>query len=203
MEHIRIESHKAELEGVFTPGAGPDAVVITHPHPLYGGNMDNHVVAAVERAFLVKSFSVLRFNFRGTCGSTGRFDEGRLEMADVRAAVKWVRKEKTDRVTLAGYSFGARVNAGAVAGGLAVMDHVMISPPVAFMSFDDIVALDKTGLIITGAQDDIAPPGLVQDHIDRWAVPARFDVIENCDHFYSGCLKNLEKCIRQYLEPGT
>jgi alpha/beta superfamily hydrolase len=100
---------------------------------------------------------------------------------------------------LAGYSFGSRVNASVVAGGYDVLDHIMISPPVAFMSFDEIVQLPCTGLILTGQNDDIAPADKIQAHIDRWQITPQFEIIPGCDHFYSGCLAHLEARLSDYL----
>ena len=65
---------EARLE-IQSPTRG---VVITHPHPLYGGDMDNPVVSVIEGAFREKGFTTLRFNFRGVGTSTGRFDNGRV-----------------------------------------------------------------------------------------------------------------------------
>lgn len=200
MTDVWIDLSDVRLEGVFTGKKKTPAVVITHPHPLYGGSMDNHVVMAVERAFRVKGFSSLRFNFRGTGRSTGEFDDGNGEVRDVIAAVNWVKAQEGADVVLAGYSFGSRINAQAVAGGLKVFDHVMVSPPVAFMAFDSIVSLDRTGLIVTGENDEIAPPDQISSHIDRWRLATDFRIIPGCDHFYSGRLKPLEALIMEYLD---
>jgi alpha/beta superfamily hydrolase len=86
-----------------------------------------------------------------------------------------------------------------VAGGYDIFDHIMISPPVAFMSFDDIAALPSTGLVITGQNDDIAPPDIIQTHLDRWGITPRFEVIPGCDHFYAGHLDSLHQSLSHYF----
>ena len=175
------------------------AVIISHPHPLHGGDMDNPVVMTVARAFFEKGFTTLRFNFRGMGSSTGSFDNGYGEQEDVRAAISFLADKGFQNISLAGYSFGSRMNAAVVSKGCMIEDHIMVSPPMAFMSFDDIEQMPSTGLVVTGRNDEIAPPGLIEKHIKRWGISPRFDIIENCNHFYSGGLKKLRILLADYL----
>ncbi len=198
-KHISIEHGTFRLEAVHQKNNRPDAVVITHPHPLYGGNMENPVVKTIEQAFYENGVATLRFNFRGTGKSTGQFDDGVGEQADVKAAVEFLEKEGYGRIRLAGYSFGSRINAAVVSGGCRVTDHIMVSPPVAFMPFDDIPSLRNTGLVITGSDDEIAPKALIETHLDRWGIDPVFETIPDCDHFYSGCLDRLGIILDKYL----
>ncbi len=203
-QKILIPCDSIQLEGMFTAHSHKKAVIITHPHPLYGGNMDNHVVTCIENAFVRWNFSSLRFNFRGTGNSTGSFDEGKKESGDVLAAIAYLKEKQFEHMVLAGYSFGARVNAGVVSrDGAGINDHIMVSPPVAFMAFDDIQTLSHTGLIITGETDEIAPPDQISAHIERWGLETEFSVIRGCDHFYSGHLDRLETIINDYLKKRT
>ena len=103
---IVIESTEAKLQAIFNRNDSDKAVVISHPHPLYGGNMDNPVVLVIEQACFECGFSTLRFNFRGTGSSTGSFDEGAGEQNDVRAAFAWLEQQGYHDIMLAGYSFG-------------------------------------------------------------------------------------------------
>jgi len=91
------------------------------------------------------------------------------------------------------------MNALVVSKGCKIEDHIMVSPPVGFMSFDDIEKMFCTGLIITGANDEIAPAELVQGHINRWQINPRYEIIKDCDHFYSGCLGKLKTILTDYL----
>ena len=75
----------------------------------------------------------------------------------------------------------------------------MVSPPMGFMSFEDVASMPSTGLILTGAMDDIAPPTLVQAAINRWQITPQFEVLEGCDHFYTGCLASLKDIFLAYL----
>ena len=196
---VIIKNQTIRLQAMLGKGTGNRGVVITHPHPLYGGNMDHPVVVRAVSAFAQKGFTTLRVNFRGTGGSTGMYDNGQGEQSDVIAAFQFLKDQGCDTLFLAGYSFGSRVNASVVAGGYDISDHIMISPPVAFMPFDDIVSLPSTGLVITGQNDDIAPPDMIQAHLNRWKIMPQFDIIPECDHFYAGHLDSLHKSLSHYL----
>lgn len=187
------------LEGCLSEHPGKTGAVICHPHPLYGGNMNNHVVMTMARAFDQKGITTLRFNFRGTGRSTGMFDDGEGEQEDVRAALAFLSQKGYTELWLAGYSFGARMNAAVISKGCSVRDHIMVSPPAGFMSFDDIDKMPDTGLIITGSNDEIAPPDIVRAHIKRWGITPQFEVIDNGDHFYSAALDELYDILMGYL----
>ncbi len=167
-------------------------IVITHPHPLYGGDMHNPVVDTIRKVYRQKGFATLRFNFRGTGNSEGRYDEGRGEQADVIAAVETLRNDGIQEIHLAGYSFGAWVNVRAVSAGLNVEQMVMVSPPVSMIAFDDIGPIDSLALVVTGGRDDIAPPAEIEKGLKAWNPSTRFEIVKSADHFYGGCLDQLE-----------
>ncbi|MCP3873054.1 MAG: alpha/beta hydrolase [Desulfobacteraceae bacterium] len=198
-QNITIDCDTIKLESALHINSSQKTVIITHPHPLYGGNMDNPVVMTIAESFFEKGFTTLRFNFRGTGNSTGKFDDGNGEQEDIRAALSFLKEQKNNEIYLAGYSFGARMNASVVSNGCEIEDHIMVSPPMGFMSFDTIEKMPNTGLIVTGERDDIAPVDVVQGHIKRWQITPVFKVIENGDHFYSGSLGKLKTILTQYL----
>ena len=86
-EKITLSSGQYRLEGYWQAGNGDKGVVITHPHPLYGGTMNNPVVETIQNAFQQNGYATLRFNFRGVGGSQGSYDDGMGEKDDVRAAI--------------------------------------------------------------------------------------------------------------------
>jgi hypothetical protein len=203
-EKINIKCGNIRLEGVLHQHSRSRGAIVCHPHPLYGGNMENPVVETISRAFCERNITCLRFNFRGTCNSTGMFDNGNGEQEDVLAVLSFLAQAGYEQIWLAGYSFGARVNAAVVSQrgvsqGCEIKDHIMVSPPVGFMSFDDIETLPHTGLVITGVDDEIAPASLIQDHLNRWKISPRYEIIDNCDHFYSGRLDRLKAVMTDYL----
>ena len=188
-----------EIEGRLSEGDQQKGVVITHPHPLYGGNMHNNVVAAVSRAYQSLGCTTLRFNFRGVGGSQGNYDDGIGEQDDVRAAVTYLAESGIQQIYLAGYSFGAWVNALAVGNGLQVDKMIMVSPPVAFIDFNAIADLGSLELVVTGSRDDIAPANMVQELYPTWSPSAKFEVISGADHFYGGYEDKLEAVLAIFL----
>ena len=196
---VTFISNGLKIEGRLTEGDHPKGVVITHPHPLYGGDMHNNVVAAVSRTYQKIGCTTLRFNFRGVGGSQGNYDDGIGEQEDVRAAVAYLADSGMRQIDLAGYSFGAWVNALAVNDGLKIDNMIMVSPPAAFIDFKSISNLDSLKLIVTGSRDDIAPAGMVEKLYPTWNPTAKFEVIEGDDHFYGGYTNQLEAVLTNFL----
>ncbi len=197
---IIIPCGNVRLEGFLNLNpSGRGGVVITHPHPLYGGNMHNPVVEQIAESFFDSGFSTLRFNFRGTCSSSGMFDNGVGEQEDVRAALAFLKHQGISSLYLAGYSFGAWVNAHVVGAGVEICDHIMVAPPAAFLSFDSVETLPNTGLIVTGENDDIAPPDQVQSLIKLWQISPRFEILAGGDHFYAATQGRLGTVLSEYL----
>jgi alpha/beta superfamily hydrolase len=192
-ERITIPTGRYRLEGYWQAGAAGKGVVITHPHPMYGGTMNNPVVETLQNAYRQQGYATLRFNFRGVGGSPGNYDNGIGEQDDVRAAMAYVENMNVRSVDLAGYSFGAWVNSGVAAGGnTPVESMIMISPPVGFIEFENVGALSCLKLVVTGSRDDIAPVDQIRDLLPAWNPDAHFEIIDGCDHFYSGHLDRLQ-----------
>jgi uncharacterized protein len=186
---VFFECGSLKLQGMLERASATKAVVLTHPHPLYGGDMDNPVVLAVRNAYRGKGFSTLRFNFRGVGASNGRHDKGIGEREDVIAAHAYLIGLGMTQIDLAGYSFGAWVNAGVSEGFQRMM---MVSPPLAFIDFGPPTPIPNLHLIVTGSRDEIAPPVMIDRVRARWNPAAAFEVVPGADHFYSGYLKILE-----------
>ena len=199
-EKITFESGPCRLEGYWQAGAKGKGVVITHPHPLYGGTMNNPVVETVQSAYRQHGYATLRFNFRGVGGSQGNYDNGMGEQADVRAAIAYVESMNVSAVDLAGYSFGAWVNTGVAADSpTAIKSMMMISPPVGLIEFENVNVLSCLKLVVTGGRDDIAPVNQIRDMLPTWNPDAQFEVIDGCDHFYSGYFEELQSILDRYL----
>lgn len=195
-EAIFLASGNLRIEGMLEKSSDTRAVVITHPHPLYGGDMDNPVVRAVRRAYLGKGYSTLRFNFRGTGESGGRYDNGVGERQDVQAAMAWLAGLGMTHIDLAGYSFGAWVNAGLNSG---FQRMVMVSPPVGFIDFRPPAPIPRLHLIVTGDRDDMAPARIISTLKASWNPAAVFELIPGADHFYTGFLQTLENTIAAHI----
>ena len=185
-EPVTFPSGDLTIEGLFQrPAAAPHpAVVVCHPHPLFGGDMHNSVVVAVCRALLEVNIAALRFNFRGVGGSLGRFGDGVGERADAIAALAYLRRsEGVDpaKVGIVGYSFGAAVAlmaadeqvAALAAISLPNVGHVM--PPAAIRC---------PTFLITGDADDVARPAHVGSLAEALGSECRVEVVPGADHFW-------------------
>ncbi len=198
-ETVRIPVGDLTLEGRLARAAGERAAVVTHPHPLYGGDMHNHVVEALAGGYARAGFTTLRFNFRGVGRSEGTYDNGQGEMEDVRHAVALLREGGSPAIHLAGYSFGAWVNARALERMPDIREAVMVSPPAGFMDFSFVRSDPRVRLVITGGRDEIADPALVAPLVPRWNPEAVFHVIQEADHFYSGHTEALKTLLEKHL----
>ena len=167
-------------------GKGRGSIILCHPHPLYGGDIDNNVVVALQGALAQKGFSTLRFNFRGVGGSEGGCGEGVTEVEDVQAAVAFVAEKDAGPLYLAGYSFGAYAGVRGVARDDRVKALVCISPPVAIYDFALLREEQRPKLIVTGKRDLICPANLVEELFLSLPQPKVLQIVDGADHFWWG-----------------
>jgi len=193
---IYFETNGLKLEGMLGDSPNDKGVVICHPHPLYGGTMHNNVVKAVAHAYQEEEYSTLRFNFRGVERSEGDFGNGVGEQEDVKAALRTLGKKNMD---LAGYSFGAWVNALGLSKFEEAHRLIMVSPPVSVIDFGFLEYSPKVKLVICGSRDEIAEYKKVEKMLPKWNDQALFRVIEGADHFYSGYEEDLIDTIGEFL----
>jgi len=198
-DRVNFKSNDLLIEGLLDERAGDKGVIISHPHPLYGGNMYAAGVESIVHVYWKKGYTTLRFNFRGVGSSQGRYENGIGEQQDVLAALTFLSETGIKTIDLAGYSFGAWVNAHAILQDTLVERMVMVSPPVGFMDFKEVAVIECLKLVVTGSQDQIAPPELIKKILPAWNPEARFEVIEGADHFYGGYLERLETVLDTYL----
>jgi alpha/beta superfamily hydrolase len=188
-----------ELEGMFGRREGKSGVIVTHPHPLYGGDMDNPVVTTIADAYARAGYSTLRFNFRGVGRSGGTFDNGGGERLDLLAAIDFLTAEGITTQALSGYSFGAWVLSGLSPAPAGLLGVVMVSPPVSMMDFDGANHKLPGIHAITGSHDDIAPPEAVETLLERFSEMTDLTIIDGADHFYSGHLPRLSEVLSNFI----
>lgn len=180
------------------PDSAAAGLVLCHPHPLYGGDMDNPVIIRAAEVAQSLGVSTLRFNFRGVGRSTGVHDEGGGEQDDCSAALASLRSRlaPTSPLGLLGYSFGARI-AAQVGEGRADLDGLaLVAPPLAMYSFDGLPA-GRPLLLVAGSRDPYCP---VQDLVklaERVGTEPR--IIEGADHFFFGKLFPLGTAVEGWL----
>ena len=198
-ERVGFSAETIAIEGLLQKSSEANGVVITHPHPLYGGNMHNNVVMAISQAYQKLGYTTLRFNFRGVGDSQGRHADGVGEQEDVRAAIAYLANLGIKQIDLAGYSFGAWVNGNLSCTGDSIANMVMVSPPLAFIDFGPVGTFGCLKLIITGSRDDIAPAEMIRQSYPEWNAAAHFEVIECADHFYGGYENKLEEILLSHI----
>jgi len=182
---------------VAVPAGAAGGVVLCHPHPLYGGDMDSPVVVRAAEACAARRLATLRFNFRGVGGSTGAHDDGRGEQQDTRAALAALQRQLPGGapIGLAGYSFGAAV-AAAVAADTPLAGLALIAPPARIMPART-PAVSGPCLVIVGADDQYCSPASLQ--AIREAFPGiTLRVIDGADHFFFGALDALGAAVEDW-----
>lgn len=182
------------------PGAA-SGVVLCHPHPQYGGDMEGPVVVTAARACVRGHLATLRFNFRGVGASGGAWDEGRGEQDDVRDALAHLRGllGPPARVALAGYSFGAAMAAAVAADGEPLAGLALIAPPLARRGLPALaVALEGPLLIVAGSRDTYCPAEALASLAGAWP-NALVTVIDGADHFFFGGLEALDAAVTGWV----
>ena len=187
------------LDKPMGDAASKGVAVIAHPHPLFGGTLDNKVVQTLARAFTQCGWTAVRFNFRGVGGTAGVHDEGRGELEDMLAVVASAAPQGL--LCLAGFSFGAfvtthafeRLNASRQIDKL-VLVGTSVSRSVA-ASIDPAAHL-KT-LVVHGEQDDTVTLAAVMDWARPQALPVT--VVPGGGHFFHGQLSLLRSLVVRHL----
>jgi alpha/beta superfamily hydrolase len=189
---VSFSSGELVLEGVLAipQGAGPfPAVIVCHPHPLYGGSMDNNVVYSLSETLTQASFASLKFNFRGVGGSQGEFGQGIGEQEDVKAAISFistVKKVDSKRIGLAGYSAGAGFALPVGFKDARIKALVAVSPPLAMFDFDFLKDCPKPKLLISGSNDNFTPVDQFLEFCQNLPEPKEYESIKGADHFWWG-----------------
>ena len=182
-------------------GQAPKGVaIIAHPHPLFGGTMDNKVVQTLARAFVQCGYTAVRFNFRGVGASAGEHDAGIGEAQDMLAVVQQVAPEGP--IALAGFSFGAFVTSHALAQLWPegrVQKTVLVGTAASRFNVAPIPAdAHEQTLVIHGEADDTVELSAVMD----WARPQILPVtvIPQVGHFFHGQLPLLKSLVVRHLK---
>jgi hypothetical protein len=173
--------------------ASRGVALVAHPHPLYGGSLDNKVAQTLARAFVELGYTAWRPNFRGVGATAGSHDEGRGELEDLAAVLAHA---KSDRPVLAGFSFGAAVQAR-LAARIAPERMVLVGLAVKLL---DVPAVPADTLLIHGEEDSTVPLADVL----AWARPQDLPVIvvPGADHFFHRRLQVLRGIVTHNWKAG-
>ena len=174
-------------------------VIIAHPHPLFGGTMENKVVQTLARSFVHSGWTAVRFNFRGVGNSAGVHDNGIGEAQDFLSVVQQVAPEGS--IALAGFSFGAFVTSHAIASLWSERDIQQIVLVGTATSRFEVAPIPTDAhlrtLILHGEHDDTVPLSTVMD----WARPQTLPVtvVPGGGHFFHGQLSLLKNLVTRHL----
>ena len=202
-EKVLIPCGGLTLEGLLSvqealPVRG--GVVLCHPHPLYGGEMDNPVVTVAAEVAFEEGFQTLRFNFRGVGESEGTHADGVGEEDDVKAAIEFLStKVDGSSLMLVGYSFGARVGLPVAIGDARVKAMVAIAPPLEMYDFDFLKGSKKDKLVVVGDRDLYCPVGKLKELYQHLEDPKSLVVIQGADHFFSYHVKSLTPPLKEFF----
>jgi len=170
-------------------------VVISHPHPEFGGTMDNKVVTTMERTFQSMGYATLTYNFRGVGKSEGEYDGGVGEQGDLQAVVEWVRSNfDFEKLVLSGFSFGAYVTLSAQPR-LQADRLIVVAPPVGLYDFSSIKEVEQPWDMVVGLEDEVVDVSeMMQWALSRERKPSLY-CRSAASHFFHGQLVWLKKVI--------
>lgn len=203
-ERCQIEGDAGPIELAIDRPADPrpagGVAVISHPHPLYGGTLDNKVVQTLARAFVQQGWTAVRHNFRGVGQTAGVHDLGVGEAQDLLAVIR--AQAGSGPLALAGFSFGAFVTCSALAQ-LPASHHpdrlVLVGTAASRFQVPPVAGeLHERTLVIHGEQDDTVPLSAVLD----WARPQSLPVlvVPGVEHFFHGRLPLLKSLVVRHLQ---
>ena len=192
MPEVIFPGPEGRLEGRYHPQKQKDApiAIMLHPHPQFGGTMNNRVVYNLHYAFYNIGFTVLRFNFRGVGRSQGEYDQGIGELSDAASALDYLQSmnQNAKHCWVAGFSFGAWIGMQLLMRRPEITGFISVSPPANMYDFSFLAPCPSSGLIINGTADRVAPPKdtrtLVGKLHEQKGITITHEEIEGAGHFF-------------------
>lgn len=208
MAEVIIAGPEGRLEGRYHHVEAPNAplAVILHPHPQYGGNMNNRVVQGLAHMYAKRGFATLRFNFRGVGRSQGSYGRGEGELMDAAAALDWLQSFKPEAKTVwvAGFSFGAWIGMQLLMRRPEIGGFISVSPPANMYDFSFLAPCPSSGLIIHGDADEVVPQESVLRLVDKLAMQkgiiVDYENIEGAGHIFGSHLDMMLGRCEVYLD---
>ena len=211
MPEVIFPGPDGRLEGRYHPQKERDAPIalILHPHPQFGGTMNNKVVYNLHYIFHRLGYSVLRFNFRGVGRSQGEFDHGIGELSDAAAALDYLQSLKPDaKITfIAGFSFGAWIGMQLLMRRPEASGFISVAPPANMYDFTFLAPCPSSGLIINGENDRIAPPEDIVKLVERLqaqrGITITHQTVPGANHFFEQGMDEMVAKVEQYVAKRT
>jgi len=207
MPEIIFNGPAGRLEGHYQPGTTETSPValILHPHPQYGGTMDNKVTYYLYHAFAMRGFATLRINFRGVGRSQGEFDSGIGELSDAASALDWLQSMNPNSTGswVAGFSFGAWIGMQLLMRRPEIKGFISVAPPANLYDFSFLAPCPSSGLIVQANNDDLVTPIAVQKLVEKLktqkAITIHHDVIKGANHFFETEMAAMMASVNGYL----
>ena len=211
MPEVTINGPEGRIEGRYFHSKTPNAPIalFLHPHPQYGGTMNNKVVYSLYHAFAKRGFSCLRFNFRGIGRSQGAFSRGEGEMSDAASALDWLQSNNADapQCWIAGFSFGAWIGMQLLMRRPEISGFISVAPPANMYDFSFLAPCPASGLVIQGAEDEIVPLDSVEKLIDKLrqqkGITIDHRIVPSANHFFPGAMDTLVDHVGNYIDSAV
>ena len=216
MPEVIFPGPEGRLEGRYHPQKAKDApiAIILHPHPQFGGTMNNKVVYNLHYAFYELGFTVLRFNFRGVGRSQGEYDQGVGELSDAASALDYLQamNPNAKHCWVAGFSFGAWIGMHLLMRRPEISGFISAAPPANTYDFSFQAHCPASGLIINGSADRVVPPadveGLVEKLHEQKGITITHETIPGAGHFFENehmdtMISSVDSYVRRRLTENT
>ena len=211
MPEVTINGPEGRIEGRYFHSKTPNAPIalFLHPHPQYGGTMNNKVVYSLYHAFAQRGFSCLRFNFRGVGRSQGTFARGEGEMSDAASALDWLQSNNADapQCWIAGFSFGAWIGMQLLMRRPEISGFISVAPPANMYDFSFLAPCPASGLVIQGAEDEIVPLDSVEKLIDKLrqqkGITIDHRIVPGANHFFNGAMDTVVDHVGNYIDSAV
>jgi hypothetical protein len=208
---VFIPSSSGRIEGRYFKNQkeGSPIAIVLHPHPQYGGTMNNRIVQETYNIFIKNGFSVLKFNFRGVGKSDGTFDNGQGELSDAATALDWIEKQNQDysQCWVSGFSFGSLICMQLIMRRPEVTKFIAIAPQPNVYDFTFLAPCPTSGQIVFGEKDELVSKSSIQDLNNRLknqrGIEVDFSEIKNSNHFFKDSEEDLKKIINKYIRKKT
>jgi len=207
MPEVIFAGPEGRLEGRYHPQAerGAPIALILHPHPKYGGTMNNPVTYALHYAFRDLGFTVMRFNFRGVGRSQGEFDQGIGELSDAASALDYLQSlnQNAGECWVAGFSFGAWIGMQLLMRRPEISGFVSVAPPANMYDFSFLAPCPSSGLIINGEADRIVPTEEVVKLSNKLkaqkGITITHQTVPEANHFFERGMDPMIAMVKEYV----
>ncbi len=208
MPEVIFNGPAGRIEGRYhhNPEHGSPIALILHPHPQFGGTMNNPIVHDLYYMFRDRGFSVLRFNFRGVGRSQGMFDNGAGELSDAAAALDWMQTYNKEAATcwIVGISFGAWISMQLLMRRPEIAGFISIAPLAKHYDFSFLAPCPASGLFVNGQHDTVTPAesinALVAKLKSQKGIKIDHIVMPDTNHFFEDKIPELTEICADYLD---